>query len=237
MSKNFSVPLTIVLHIFKCMKSAGLAKCRYSGLRGDVSLRRREVEAAPVVATPIPPIKEPDPINTMYGSESELTWVMSSHVLDEAYRYLLSFDPESLIYAAGYCIGRVVIVERLVKVRMSHQSTCGVSADALAARNACVDMEQWGSLLVAMFHTHPGKGISATQPSFTDLKTITLYENTGYTTIGGIFSKDGYLRFFSNKRQFTVKIIGRRITGNDSEKTYKFVEDGNLPLQVAAAAS
>lgn len=69
--------------------------------------------------------------------------------------------------------------------------------------------EEQGNRLTAYFHSHPGEGIGATEPSDVDIDTQEKLERGGYPVIGAIFSRDGYIRFFSDQRDFEVEISGK----------------------------
>lgn len=106
-------------------------------------------------------------------------------------------------------------LERFVRVSLSGQSAVHAVADQHDLNTTLIELdERWGHSLHALFHSHPGNGTFATQPSSTDLTTHRRYETGGYPLIGAIFVKDGYCRFFSNQ-PFTITIYGKGVTQID----------------------
>ncbi len=71
--------------------------------------------------------------------------------------------------------------------------------------------------------SHPSRGINSNNPSSTDFSNQERLEKGNYKTIGGIFSRDGYLRFFSDKLQYKISISGKGVE-NVSKGVYKLTE-------------
>jgi hypothetical protein len=71
-------------------------------------------------------------------------------------------------------------------------------------------MDNFGSYLHAVFHSHPGSGPGATRPSDIDLATHQRFENGGYPLIGAIFVP-GYVRFFAANHPFSITIKGKGV--------------------------
>jgi hypothetical protein len=107
-------------------------------------------------------------------------------------------------------------LDRMVKVTHAIQTDTYARADHQNLSTALIELdERWGHSLHGIFHSHPGKGESATQFSSTDLNTHRRYEHGGFPLIGAIFVKDGFVRFFSENTPFTVTIYGRGVVPID----------------------
>jgi hypothetical protein len=52
-------------------------------------------------------------------------------------------------------------------------------------------------------------------PSSTDFATHRRYETGGYPLIGAIFVLDGFVRFFSEDKPFTITIYGKGVSQHD----------------------
>jgi hypothetical protein len=163
-----------------------------------------------VAAIPLPP-------GPMPGAAPAVSqYFISSRFLTECYTYLMG-DPhgfERLHMTTGLQLGdNHYTLEYLDKVAMVHQSHIGAQADQQAFTRALIALSQWGLALHGLFHRHPGEGVRATLPSLDkDIPTHQHLEQGGYPLIGAIFVKDGYVRFFSANRPFTVTIYGTGVS-------------------------
>ena len=141
-------------------------------------------------------------------------YIISSWFLAECHAYLTSqpHGYERLHLVTGVkTSGTTRTLDHMARVAMAHQSLTGAKADQYALQKALIEMDDWGHSLHALFHSHPSTGALATRPSSTDLATHHRYESAGYPLIGGIFVKDGYVRFFSTTQPFSVTIYGKGV--------------------------
>ena len=74
---------------------------------------------------------------------------------------------------------------------------------------------------LAFFHSHIVRGAAGTAPSAEDRSHQARYEKTGYEVIGGIFSLDGFVRFFSNDLPFAMDIYGAGVEKLSDEPCMK----------------
>ena len=132
--------------------------------------------------------------------------VIPLHLILEAYRLLLSCPVEALLYFVGPAPGCVRFAQRILLPEYDRQSVAGVGVSAKANLDALMEAEKLGDRLIATVHSHPGRGRSATSPSSTDMRSQTVMEALGYLSIGCIFSRDGWFRFYSHRLRFTVII-------------------------------
>jgi len=149
------------------------------------------------------------------GLEEEVssvpTFLVSAELLYQVYLKLREVQTESIMYASGVRYGSFLTVERLVPVDLEASEYGYASASIGSTSRVLARLEQFGSVLTCYFHAHPGKGPSSNHPSNIDIANQARLETGGYRTIGGIFSRDGYLRFFSDKMESRVELSGKGI--------------------------
>lgn len=152
------------------------------------------------------------------------TYLFGSDLLYEAYQKLGSIPTESILYASGNQFANCFAVERLIPLELESSGYGSASANLSFSTNVLIELEKYGSLLCCYFHMHPGRGIQSNHPSSIDLSTQATLETGNYPSIGGIFSRDGYLRFFSDKKPFKIVISGKEIV-NVGKNSYKLVKE------------
>jgi hypothetical protein len=153
-------------------------------------------------------------------TESSITsYLISSWFLADCLNFLISnpHGHEKLHLVTGIKLSPGErTLDRLVQVSLSGQSAVHASADQQDLSTTLIELdERWGHSLHGLFHSHPGSGDIATLPSTTDFKTHRRYETGGYPLIGAIFVKDGFVRFFSEDKPFTITIYGKGVTQHD----------------------
>ena len=137
-------------------------------------------------------------------------WI-SSEIIKECYQNQSLISTETIHYGIGKRCSNVHTVEKVVSVDLESSEVTRAKADIDAVRNILTTASRNGSLFTCYFHTHPGKGKEATNKSDTDIKYQSNLERGGYKTIGCIYSRDGYLRFFSDKLDFNIIITGKGV--------------------------
>ena len=137
------------------------------------------------------------------------TYLVSATFLDAARRYLTRSRFEELVYVTGpEDGGHLFALTRLVRFRLSEKSVAHAAPDPISQTEALTQLEKREERLLAVFHSHTGRGAGATSPSSVDLSTQAGLERMGYPTIGAVFSRDGFVRFFSMNRRFRVAASG-----------------------------
>lgn len=158
-----------------------------------------------------------------------LHYVIGSWFLHEAFRYctqtgcssgieggLTSLfggeaENEWMHYATGVMVSGVRTIERIVPFQLAKQSPGFVQGDEAATRDALIEMSEYGYALHAVCHSHPGKGKLSTLPSHIDMDHQERLERGGYPVVSGIFSRDGYVRFFTVNRPFCIEVYGEGV--------------------------
>jgi proteasome lid subunit RPN8/RPN11 len=145
------------------------------------------------------------------------TYVVGSLFLEHCKSQLTIDENEDLFYVTGIERDNYIYLTTLVKFECSQRSVVGVYGDHDSVFKAVMKLHRAGHRLYAWFHSHPGSR-DACSPSDIDLGMQRRLETVQYPAIGGIFSHDGFLRFFSVERQFQVQIHGEGIEDVDPEK-------------------
>jgi hypothetical protein len=114
-------------------------------------------------------------------------------------------------YASGVINNGIRIIERMITFPFKQQSSVYVEGDHYATRDALIRMANFGYFLHAVCHSHPGKTIHSTLPSNIDLEHQSRLEKGGYQAISCIFSRDGFVRFFSVNLVFELNIYGEGV--------------------------
>jgi hypothetical protein len=142
----------------------------------------------------------------------QITYVVSTRLLTEAFRFLNEDrQNESLVDVSGIKLDNMIFVERLESLEHDRKNSVYAKSNLNSTFRALMKIEKFGGLLAGVFHIHPGSGPGANLPSSIDLHDQNRREKVGMKAIGGIFSRDGYIRFFSKNLKFSIRIIGKGI--------------------------
>ncbi len=168
---------------------------------------RRQVPTAP----PGPDDSGEAATRAQTSDDSQL-FVINSMMLHECFRTLTRTDDEDLILLTGSCVDHLRCLERIVPVALSRKSIAGAAADDGSLAGQLIELHEFGARPLAYFHSHPGNGSLATYPSGTDKHTQSAMEDSGGDVIGGIFSRDGFVRFYGYEGEPNVKVLGNKVT-------------------------
>lgn len=139
---------------------------------------------------------------------------VSSLFLCDCWIYLTS-DPahnERLHLVTGTIADGIRVLSQMEKIKLDKQSPAYVKADDVDAHMKIIALsEEHGHPLLAMFHSHMSKGMHATTPSAIDTSYQNRMVKIGCEAIGGIFSLDGFVRFFSTWKEFEIEVFGKGV--------------------------
>jgi len=152
-----------------------------------------------------------DTMHSIEAAESKPVYTVSSWFLHNCFQYLVQRDVESLHFVTGVQRGGMFTLDKMVTFAMSLQTPVSAKGEIGSTHKALLEMERYGHKLHACFHSHPGKGATATSPSSVDFDFQARLEKGGYPAIGGIFSRDGYFRVFSLDRPFQINVFGKGV--------------------------
>lgn len=120
---------------------------------------------------------------------------------------------EEFHYATGLLIDPLTcVVTHIVPVQYARQSAGGLRVADGSNIAALANLDRLGLPLLMHFHSHPGFGRDANRPSSVDRAFQERLERGGHRAIGGIFSRDGFVRFFADDLdRFVVEICGKNV--------------------------
>jgi len=152
-------------------------------------------------------------LKTFLGKEKTKNpiYTVSSWFLYDSYKYLTKKPEEAAHYVTGVKIDNIFTLDRMITFEMNKQSLGFVSGDFSSSHRALIEMDEYGHRLHGWFHSHPGTGIGASYPSSIDKDHQERLERGGYPAIGAIFTRDGFIRFFSLNSYFEIIIYGKGV--------------------------
>jgi len=155
--------------------------------------------------------------------QEKALYVTSSMFLLKCHEYLMLEAPETLHFVTGIQIMNLRIMDILTKIEMNNRSLVHVEGELQSTANELIRMDMFGHFLLGIFYSHPGDGVGSISPSPTDVNTQKRYEKGGYPVVSAVFSKDGYIKFFSHKLDFEISIYGKGVK-NYGDKTFQITQ-------------
>jgi len=153
---------------------------------------------------------------------NKCVYVLSSLFLHESFNYLNKGRAESLHFVTGPNLGNISVLDRIIDLPLQAQTLIFARAEEVAVRKALIYLSRCDHKLQGCFHIHPGNGIGSTIPSGIDLRLMGTLDRGGYKAISAIFSRDGYIRFYSSL-DFEVEIYGKGVEKIDA-RVYRITE-------------
>lgn len=151
------------------------------------------------------------------------TYVMSSLFLHKCFKYLTRDPTEDLHIVTGVSLDGRFVLNEMLRLPDVKRSVAGAFSEANHVRKGLEVMQSFGLRCGGLFHSHPGSGRSGTSPSSTDWKNQKVWEQA-YPLIGGVFSRDGYVRFFASPNHWKAEVHGKRVRKVD-ENLFKLEVD------------
>jgi len=166
-------------------------------------------------------------VATPRQAEDRLRFMVSSRFLGDSHRYLTS-DPQQRermhIVSGVVAPDGTRILSHMEKLTFDEQTAAYVKAAAGQTNKQLVELERSGHPLLAAWHSHIMHGADSTKPSHTDLANQERFVRIGCDALGGIFSLDGYIRFYHTAKDFELATYGNgveRISDEPREKVLK----------------
>jgi len=175
-----------------------------------------------------------------------LYYATDSLFLHECYQYLFQDmtktsdsrfvgELEWACLVTGPRIGNIRVLDRLVPVQIAYQSAGGVRLSADSLRQTLMSLQESGHSLYGVFHSHRMNGPHGATPSPIDLNAQKNILEAAYPAIQAIFTKDGYLRFFSYERAFEIEVYGKGVI-HINEKLFQLqYHKKTMPLLVGTS--
>jgi len=138
-------------------------------------------------------------------------YAVSSLFLYESYRKLTADQDEQFFFVTGSEVDGVRVLDQWAEFAHHRRTKLGVVAQMPATHNLLIKLEQFGHRFLAHFHSHPGDGPSATEPSGIDENFQRRLESAGYPTVMAVFSRDGFIRFVRLDKNFEIEIYGQGV--------------------------
>ena len=165
------------------------------------------------------------------GDDGETTYLIGSLFLYDCYRELVRGPDERMHYVTGLKLGDILTMDRIVSFDLDTATPVFAQGKLASSHEALVRLTRFGHRLHGLFHRHPGRGKEATRPSHIDLDTQERQERGKYPVIGGIFTEDGFVRFFSVRNRFQVVTYGEGVE-HVAGTVYRLTETGQKPVPI-----
>lgn len=145
-------------------------------------------------------------------SKSRCRYVVSSLFLHESFKKLTADRDEQFFFVTGTEIDGTLVLDQWAEFAHQKRSVVGVTAEIKSSHSLLIKLEQFGHRLLAHFHSHPGHGAEATEPSGIDEGYQRRLESAGHVAIMAIFSRDGFIRFIRlDHSPFELEIHGQGV--------------------------
>ena len=151
-----------------------------------------------------------------------VTYLVSSLFLHENYDLMKDNAIETFYYVTGPETDGIKILDRIEKFGYEERNGAYAKAVTKDSTMILIKLDLHDHRLWGYFHSHTEPGINGTSPSFVDLNLRDTLDRGGYKAIGVIFSKDGFIRFFSSK-PFRIIIYGEGVV-KINEELYHLVK-------------
>src|SRR4029077_14427894 len=135
-------------------------------------------------------------------------YAVSSLFLHESFKKLTADQDEEFFFITGNEIDGAFVLDQWAEFAHQKRGMLGVTADTRSTHKLLIKLEEFGHRLLAHFHSHPGNGAEATNPSGTDQNFQGRLEKAGHTAVCAIFSRDGFIRFLRLDGKFEIEIYG-----------------------------
>jgi hypothetical protein len=138
-------------------------------------------------------------------------YAVSSLFLHESFKKLTADEAEQFFFVTGSEIDGVLVLDQWAEFAHQKRSFGGVVAEPRSTHGLLIKLEQFGHRLLAHFHSHPGRGPEATNPSGTDQRFQERLESAGHVAVMAIFSRDGFVRFVRLDQNLEVAVYGNGV--------------------------
>ena len=143
-------------------------------------------------------------------------YAVSSLFLHESFKKLTADRDEEFFFITGNEVGDVFVLDQWAEFAHQKRSILGVTADTRSTHKLLIKLEQFGHRLLAHFHSHPGNGADATNPSGIDENFQRRLESAGHVAVMAIFSRDGFIRFVRLDQNIDIEIYGQGVENHAS---------------------
>ena len=138
-------------------------------------------------------------------------YAISSLFLHESFKKLTADQDEQFFFITGAEVEGVLVLDQWAEFAHQRRNRLSVVADMPSTHNLLIKLEQFRHKFLAHFHSHPGNGADATNPSGTDKNFQKRLESGGHVAVMAIFSRDGFVRFIRLDQNFEIEIYGEGV--------------------------
>ncbi len=149
--------------------------------------------------------------------------VFPAQLLLQSYALCCETPDEGMHLVIGVELEGLAVATNVVPLAYEHRSIAAARGDHRDSHRKCIAIHEAGYRVLALLHSHPGAGPNANLHSAEDSMTQRLWEQAT-NMVSGIWSRDGYLRFFSCSRPFLIQIAGNHMEQLDNE-LFRITED------------
>lgn len=150
------------------------------------------------------------PLSGRESEEQIHTIILDAALLVESFKRSTELPAEGLHYLIGISVDQGRIATEIAEFDYQYREVTGAVGDHQSTHRLLHNTYKAGRVLVCQMHSHPGKGKNANTPSDTDQKNQAVWEKTT-KLVQGIWSRDGYLRWFTHQLPYQVRIIGNAL--------------------------
>ncbi len=168
-----------------------------------------------------------DVMDVFNQEQKDPIYSAGSLFLYDCYKYLMQVPQEVIHYVTGVDLGGILTLDKMTCFDIEKQSAVYVKGNIVSSQKVLIQMTEYGHKLHGWFHSHPGRGVRATVPSTIDMDHQARLERGNYPSIGAIFTRDGFVRFFSGERRFEVTVYGEGVE-KVNERIYRLTKVGKV---------
>lgn len=197
-----------VRDLLRCEQS--LTRAIAKGLVDQILCASAEVARAAEVERLLGSLDNSGEAQRMDAAGRRLDVVVSSLQLVESFRYCTECTDEGMHFLIGIDLDDSALVTGMRTFPYESRSAVHATADHNATHRIVRDTHNSGHRLLLIVHSHPGRGANANYRSSRDIECQRKWEPWN-RQIGGIWSRDGFVRFFSWQLPFAVRVIGSHL--------------------------
>mgnify|MGYP000028730820 CR=1 FL=1 len=149
-------------------------------------------------------------------------FIMDVLFLKECYQSLFPGEKEEEIFLTGVKVEKINVLTRKIEIE-TESSEKKVEDQPKSSFRKLREIDRSGMPFLGVFHSHPKR--FSPEPSSQDLEQFEKYEDHGFRALGGIFTRNGNIRFFTRNLNFEIMIKGYGIEKKE-ENLYKIENTG-----------
>lgn len=142
-------------------------------------------------------------------------FLLSSWALRDSFRLCTETPDEGMHFIIGVKLLGLMVATGIAEFPYAERSIVRAIGQAASTHGLTIEAAETDHDILAIAHSHPGYGPEANHPSGTDLATHRLWERSRHL-VGAIWSRDGFVRFFTAGRPFRVRVLGSHLEQVDT---------------------